>query len=115
MKAAGRAASGLPERTLKQRFRNAAGIPLIDYLQNLRVEHGKRLLGTTDLPLEEIGAASGYGDARSSGVSFSGGWASHPVPTGGCSRNCRSRDKHDGRSLTRHTDRHVWSSDPGLH
>jgi transcriptional regulator GlxA family with amidase domain len=61
--AAAIAAAGLPQRTLKRRFRNAAGIPLIEYLQNLRVEHGKRLLETTDLPVEEISAASGYSDA----------------------------------------------------
>lgn len=34
----------------------------IDYLQNLRVEHGKHLLETTDLPVEEVSAAAGYLD-----------------------------------------------------
>ena len=56
------AAAGLPERTLKRRFRKATGVSLIDYVQNLRISHGQHLLETTDLPVEEIGAASGYGE-----------------------------------------------------
>jgi len=55
-------ASGIPERTLKRRFKAATGIPLIDYLQNLRIEHGKHLLETTGLPVEEISAEAGYSD-----------------------------------------------------
>lgn len=54
--------AGIPERTLKRRFKAATGIPLIDYLQNLRIEHGKHLLETTDLPVEEISSAAGYTD-----------------------------------------------------
>jgi transcriptional regulator GlxA family with amidase domain len=61
--AAAVAAAGVPERTLKRRFRKAAGIPLIDYLQNLRVEHAKQRLETTDLPVEAISAETGYSDA----------------------------------------------------
>lgn len=61
--AAALAAAGIPERTLKRRFRTATGLPLIDYLQNLRIEHGKLLLETTDLPVEAISAAAGYADA----------------------------------------------------
>jgi transcriptional regulator GlxA family with amidase domain len=56
-------AAGIPERTLKRRFKAATGVPLIDYLQNIRIEHGKRLLETTRLPVEEIGARAGYSDA----------------------------------------------------
>ena len=55
-------AVGIPERTLKRRFKAATGVPLIDYLQNLRIEHGKHLLETTSLPVEEIGAEAGYSD-----------------------------------------------------
>ncbi len=54
--------AGVPERTLKRRFKSATGMPLIDYLQNLRIEHGKLLLETTDLPVEEISAEAGYSD-----------------------------------------------------
>ena len=54
---------GIPERTFKRRFKAATGVPLIDYLQNLRIEHGKQLLETSDLPVEEISAEVGYADA----------------------------------------------------
>jgi transcriptional regulator GlxA family with amidase domain len=52
-----------PERTFKRRFKAATGVPLIDYLQNLRIEQGKHLLETSDLPVEEISAAVGYADS----------------------------------------------------
>jgi transcriptional regulator GlxA family with amidase domain len=55
-------AAGVPERTLKRRFKSATGLPLIDYLQNLRIEHGKHLLETTVLPVEEISEEAGYSD-----------------------------------------------------
>ncbi len=54
--------AGIPERTLKRRFKSATGVSLIDYLQNLRIEHGKRLLETTAMPVEEISAEAGYSD-----------------------------------------------------
>ena len=57
------AEAGIPERTLKRRFRNATGTTPIDYLQNLRVEEAKRILETTRTPVEEIGALVGYEDA----------------------------------------------------
>jgi transcriptional regulator GlxA family with amidase domain len=55
-------AAAIPERTLKRRFKAATGLPLIDYLQNIRIEHGKHLLETTRLPVEEISAQAGYSD-----------------------------------------------------
>jgi transcriptional regulator GlxA family with amidase domain len=55
--------SGIPERTLKRRFKNATGLTLIDHLQNLRIEQAKRLLETTSDPVDEISAAVGYEDA----------------------------------------------------
>jgi len=57
------AVAGIPERTLKRRFRSATDTTLIDYLQNLRVEEAKRLLETGELPVEGISAAVGYEDA----------------------------------------------------
>jgi transcriptional regulator GlxA family with amidase domain len=56
------ALSGIPERTLKRRFKAATGGPLIDYLQNLRIEEAKRLLEAGALPVDEIGAQVGYSD-----------------------------------------------------
>lgn len=55
--------STIPERTLKRRFRAATGSSLIQYLQNLRVEEAKRLLESTDLPVEDISEQTGYSDA----------------------------------------------------
>jgi transcriptional regulator GlxA family with amidase domain len=57
------AAAGIPERTLKRRFRQTTGTTPIDYLQNLRIEEAKRILETTAMPIEEIGAQVGYEDA----------------------------------------------------
>lgn len=54
------AASGIPERTLKRRFKIATGSTLIDYVQNLRVEAAKRHLETEHLSSEEIAAQVGY-------------------------------------------------------
>lgn len=54
--------AGVPERTLKRRFKAATGLSLIEYLQNLRIEQAKALLETTDLPVEEIAAQVGYAD-----------------------------------------------------
>jgi transcriptional regulator GlxA family with amidase domain len=55
--------AAIPERTLKRRFKRATGSPLIQYVQNLRVEAAKRLLENTDLPIEDISERTGYSDA----------------------------------------------------
>jgi transcriptional regulator GlxA family with amidase domain len=55
--------AGIPERTLKRRFKTATGTTLINYLQNLRVEEAKRLLETGSLPVDEISAEVSYEDA----------------------------------------------------
>lgn len=54
------AAAGIPERTLKRRFKTATGLSLIDYVQNLRIEHAKRKLESSSEPVDEIAAAAGY-------------------------------------------------------
>jgi transcriptional regulator GlxA family with amidase domain len=54
--------AGIPERTLKRRFKSATGNSLIEYVQNLRIEEAKRLLESGDLPIEEISAQTGYSD-----------------------------------------------------
>lgn len=56
------AQSGIPERTLKRRFKAATGATLIDTIQNLRIEEAKRLLETSNQPVEEISAQVGYED-----------------------------------------------------
>lgn len=54
--------SRVPERTMKRRFKTATGLALIDYLQNLRIEEAKRLLETSDRPVDEISYEVGYED-----------------------------------------------------
>ena len=51
------------ERTFKRRFKAATGLPVIEYLQNLRIEHGKSLLETSDLSVDDISEEVGYGDS----------------------------------------------------
>ena len=53
-------ASGIPERSLKRRFKMATGSTLIGYVQNLRIEEAKRILETETTPLEDIAAEVGY-------------------------------------------------------
>jgi len=55
--------SSIPQRTLKRRFKAATGSSLIEYLQNLRIEEAKRLLETSKMPVDAIGAEVGYADA----------------------------------------------------
>lgn len=56
------ARAGIPARTLKRRFRTATGTTLIDRVQDLRVERAKRLLESTDTPVEGVSAEVGYED-----------------------------------------------------
>lgn len=52
--------SGIPERTVKRRFKAATGATLMDHVQNLRIEEAKRLLETGDTPFDEIASDVGY-------------------------------------------------------
>lgn len=52
--------AGIPERTLKRRFKAATGTSLMEHVQNLRIEEAKRLLETTQLPFDTIAADVGY-------------------------------------------------------
>jgi transcriptional regulator GlxA family with amidase domain len=53
----------IPERTLKRRFKHATGLALIDYVQNLRIEDARRLLESSDRPVDDICFEVGYEDA----------------------------------------------------
>ena len=57
--------SGLAPRTFKRRFKAATHHTPIGYVQRIRVERAKRLLETTDEPIEEISWAVGYEDPAS--------------------------------------------------
>jgi transcriptional regulator GlxA family with amidase domain len=54
--------AGIPERSLKRRFKQATGLALMDYLQNLRVEEAKRLLESGERAVDEISVDVGYED-----------------------------------------------------
>jgi transcriptional regulator GlxA family with amidase domain len=55
--------SGLAERSFKRRFRNATGMPPMEYVQTVRLEEAKHMLETTDLPIEAVAQEVGYGDS----------------------------------------------------
>lgn len=54
--------AGIPERTLKRRFKNATGMSLLEYIQNLRIEEAKRLLESGNKAVDDISSAVGYED-----------------------------------------------------
>jgi transcriptional regulator GlxA family with amidase domain len=54
------AAAGIPERSIKRRFKAATGSSLMGYVQNLRIEEAKRLLESTSEPADAIADAVGY-------------------------------------------------------
>jgi transcriptional regulator GlxA family with amidase domain len=54
------AVSGIPERSLKRRFKAATGSTLIACLQNLRVEEAKRLLESEEISFDRIAGSVGY-------------------------------------------------------
>jgi transcriptional regulator GlxA family with amidase domain len=56
-------ACGIPERSLKRRFKTATGSTLIGHVQNLRVEEAKRLLEQADHASDDIAPLVGYENA----------------------------------------------------
>jgi transcriptional regulator GlxA family with amidase domain len=58
--AAAVAACGIPERSIKRRFKAATGTTLISYVQNLRIEDAKRLLESEEKPFDAIAVGIGY-------------------------------------------------------
>ena len=54
--------AGIPERTLKRRFKAATGTTLIEYLQNLRIEASKQLLEAGQMPVDDISIEVSYED-----------------------------------------------------
>jgi transcriptional regulator GlxA family with amidase domain len=57
--------SGLNVRTFSRRFRAATGFSPIEYVQALRIEEAKQMLGSNELSIDEVGAAVGYNDPAS--------------------------------------------------
>ncbi|MBT2510805.1 helix-turn-helix domain-containing protein [Streptomyces sp. ISL-98] len=52
-------------RTFCRRFRDEVGMPPGQWLSQQRVEHARRLLEATDLPVDEVAAHAGFGTAAS--------------------------------------------------
>ncbi len=55
--------SGLPERSFKRRFKQATGMPPIEYVHTLRIEEAKQMLEAGRDPVEAIANDVGYEDA----------------------------------------------------
>lgn len=55
--------SGLPERSLQRRFKQATGMTPLEYVHTLRLEDAKHLLETSSQPVDAIAAEVGYDDA----------------------------------------------------
>jgi len=55
----------MTERTLIRRFKNACDITPGQYLQSLRIEHARKLLETSSMPLESLVGTVGYEDLSS--------------------------------------------------
>jgi LacI family transcriptional regulator len=53
-------ATGLSRRNLEVKFRKAIGKTIREEIQQIRLEHAKRMLRETDLPIAQIAEASGY-------------------------------------------------------
>ncbi|MFI2371978.1 GlxA family transcriptional regulator [Streptomyces sp. NPDC018833] len=52
-------------RTFSRRFREEVGMTPVQWLTRQRVEHARRLLETTDHPVDRVAAESGFGTAAS--------------------------------------------------
>jgi AraC-like DNA-binding protein len=48
--------------TLRRRFRDAAGLPLHEYVLRQRIARARTLLGDTELPIKTVAAQLGYQD-----------------------------------------------------
>lgn len=55
--------SGLPERSFKRRFKQATGMPPLEYVHTLRIEEAKQMLEAGSDPVEAIANDVGYEDA----------------------------------------------------
>ncbi|MGI5244135.1 GlxA family transcriptional regulator [Dactylosporangium sp. CA-139066] len=52
-------------RTFSRRFRDEVGLTPLQWLTHQRIEHARRLLETTDLPVDRVATAAGFGTAAS--------------------------------------------------
>jgi two-component system response regulator YesN len=54
------AALGIPRQRVCDIMKTAHGVTFVNYLNNYRVEQAQKMLGESDLPLERIGASTGF-------------------------------------------------------
>jgi transcriptional regulator GlxA family with amidase domain len=99
----------VPERTLKRRFKQATGLALIDYVQNLRIERQSACSNRRTRPLTRSALRSGTRMPRSFAGCSGGARVWRQRGTGACSspfieayrvsRSCvkRDRDRKPGR------------------
>ncbi|HTJ40222.1 MAG TPA: helix-turn-helix domain-containing protein [Dactylosporangium sp.] len=52
-------------RTFSRRFRDEVGLTPVQWLTRQRIEHARRLLETTDLPVDRVATAAGFGTGAS--------------------------------------------------
>ncbi|MFF5205839.1 GlxA family transcriptional regulator [Streptosporangium sp. NPDC000396] len=57
--------AGMSVRTFSRCFRDEVGMTPVQWLTRQRVEHARRLLETTDLPVDRVAAEAGFGTAAS--------------------------------------------------
>ena len=56
-------AVGISRRNLEVKFRNSVGRTILSEIQRIRLDHAKRMLRETDLPIAQIAESSGYNSA----------------------------------------------------
>jgi LacI family transcriptional regulator len=54
---------GISRRNLELKFRRSSGRTILAEIQRIRLDHAKRMLRDTDLPIPQIAASSGYNSA----------------------------------------------------
>ena len=54
---------GISRRNLEVKFRRTTGRTILSEIQRIRLEHAKRMLRDTDIPIPQIAASSGYNSA----------------------------------------------------
>jgi LacI family transcriptional regulator, galactose operon repressor len=54
---------GISRRNLEVKFRRSTGRTILSEIQRIRLEHAKRMLRDTDIPIPQIAASSGYNSA----------------------------------------------------
>ena len=54
---------GISRRNLELKFRRGTGRTILAEIQRIRLDHAKRMLRDTDLPIPQIAASSGYNSA----------------------------------------------------